>query len=160
MVARRTSGVSDGFTVPFFLGVGVSEPDWPFSGVPFFFFFPFGDASLAGDFFGFGWVAASGVSFGVGDASESFVDDFLVFDFGVASGVSLGFADASDSSAGDFFAFVFFFGDGDADGEVAFFFLCGEALDLGEGVGVLSRAGDSTARAFRIGLPSSSVCCA
>ena len=152
MVARRTSGVSDGFAVTFFLGVGV------FSGVPFFFFFPFGDASLAADFFGFGCAVASGVSFGVGDASESFVEDFLVFDFGVASGVSLGFADASNSSAGDFFAFVFFFGD--ADGEVAFFFLCGEALDLGEGAGVLSRAGDSTARAFRIGLPSSSTCCA
>lgn len=144
MVARRTSGVSDGFAVPFFFGVGV------FSGVPFFFFFPFGDASLAGDFFGFGCAVGSGVS------SDAFADDLLVFDFGVASGVSLGFADTSDSSAGDFFAFVFFFG----DGEVAFFFLRGEALDLGEGVGVLSRAGDSTARAFRIGLPSSSVCCA
>lgn len=159
MVARRTSGVSDGFAVPFFLGVGV------FSGVPFFFFFPFGDTSFARDFFGFGWVVASGVSFGVGDASESFVDDFLVFDFGVASGVSLGFADASDFSAEGFLAFPFFFGEGESEPdwpfpEAVFFFLPGDAFDLGEGVGVLSRAGDSTACAFKIGLPSSSVCCA
>ena len=118
VVARRISGVSDGFADFFFFGVGVSEPDWPFSPVAFFFFFPFGVASLVLDFFGFGWVVASGVSFGVGDASESLVDDFLLFDFGVASGVSLGFAEASDSSVVDFFGFAFFFGDTDGESEM------------------------------------------
>ena len=151
MVARRISGVSDGFADFFFFGVDLS------SAPAFFFFFPFGVASLALDFFGFGWVVASGVSFGVGDASESFDDDFLVFDFGVASGVSFGFAEASESSAADFPDFGFFFADG--DGEIAFFFLPGDAFAFGEGVGVFSLAEESTALAFRIGL-SSSVCCA
>lgn len=145
MVARRTSGVSDGFAEPFFLGVGEAEPDWPFPAVVFFFFFPFGEASFDGDFFGFGCVVASGVSLGVADASGS--SDFFFF----------GVGDGSDSSAEDFFGLDFFFGD--EDGEVFFFFLSGDAFDLGEGVGVFSLAGESTARAFKIGLPSS-VCCA
>ena len=174
MVARRISGVSDGFADFFFFRIGVSEPDWPFSAGAFFFFFPFSAASLALGFFGFGRVVASGVSFGVGDASESFVDDFLLFDFGVASGVSCGFAEASASSVADFPDFVFFFPDADGDGEsevgdalalawpfpeVVFFFLPGDAFAFGEGVGVFSLAGESTALAFRIGL-SSSVGCA
>lgn len=141
------SGVSDGFAALFFFGVGDSEPDWPFPGVVFFFFFPFGEPSFAADFFGLGWVVASGVSFGVADASDSPAADFFFF----------GFGDGSDSSAGYFFAFGFFFGEG--DGDVVFVFLCGNAFDFGEGVGVFSLAGDSIARAFRIGLPSS-VCCA
>ena len=146
MVARRTSGVSEGFGEPFFFGVGVSEPDWPFPAVVFFFFFPFGEASFALTFFGFGCVVASGVSFGVAEASGSSAGDFFFF----------GVGDGSAPSA-DFFGFDFFFGDG--DGEVFFFFLSGEAFDFGEGVGVFSLVGESTARAFKIGLPSS-VCCA
>ena len=153
MVARRTSGVSEGFAEGFLLGVGVSEVRaalalaLSFPAVVFFFFFPFGEASFAGDFFGFGCVVAAGVSLGVADASGSSVGDF--FFFGVGEG--------SDFSAEDFFGLDFLFGD--EDGEVFFFFLAGEAFDFGEGVGVFSLAGESTARAFKIGLPSS-VCCA
>jgi hypothetical protein len=108
----RASGVSEGLAEPFFFfGLG------DFSGVGFFFFFPFGDASFAADFFGFGR--------------------------GVASGVSLGLGDASDSSAGDFFAFGFFFGDG--DGDSPFFFLCGDVFDFGVGAGDFSLDVESTA---------------
>ena len=153
MVARRISGVSDGFVDFFFLGAGVFWAD------AFFFFFPFSVVSVALDFFGFGWLEASGVSLGVADGSESFVDGFLLFDFVVTSGVSPGFADASDSSVADFFDFALFFGDANGEGEVTFFFLCGDAFNFGEGVGVLSLPVESTALAFRIGL-SSSVCCA
>ena len=60
----RTSGVSDGFDEFFFFGVG------DFSPVFFFFFFDLGNVSLAGDFFDFAFGVASGVSLGVGDASE------------------------------------------------------------------------------------------
>jgi hypothetical protein len=49
VVVDRASGVSDGFAEPFFLGAG----DFSVA-VGFFFFFPFGDASFAGDFFGLG----------------------------------------------------------------------------------------------------------
>jgi len=76
-----------------------------FPAVVFFFFFPFGEVSLAADFFAFA--------------------------FGVASGVSLGVGDALDSSAGVFFAFGFGLG----VGEVDFFFLRGEVFDLGVGLG-------------------------
>jgi hypothetical protein len=48
VAVARASGVSDGFAELFFFGVG----DFP--GVVFFFFFPFGDASSVGDFFGLG----------------------------------------------------------------------------------------------------------
>ena len=98
----RGSGVSGGFGEVFLFGVG------DFSGVVFFFFFPFADASFSGDFFG----------------------------FGVASGVSLVLGNASDSFAGDFFALAFFLGDGEAD--AFFFFLLGDVFDFGVGVGVLS----------------------
>lgn len=148
MVARRISGVSDGFADFFFFGVGV------FSTVALFFFFPLGVVSFV--FLAFGCVVGSGVSFGVADASPSLVEDFPVFDFGVTSGVSLGFAEASDSSVSDFFNFGFFFEDADGEGDV-FFFLRGDGFDFGEGVGVFSLADESTALAFRIGL-SSSVC--
>jgi len=123
VVARRTSGVSDGFAALFFFDVGV------FSGLVFFFFFPFRDVSFAGDFFGFGCADASAVSFGVAEESDSLIDDFLVFDFGVAPGVSPGFAGGSDSLEGDFF----FFGVGESDGD--FFFLGGELLGFGAGLG-------------------------
>jgi hypothetical protein len=104
-----------------------------FSALVFFFFFPFGDASFAGDFFAFG--------------------------FGLASGVSLGVGEASDSSAGVFRAFAFGFGEG--DGDDAFFFLCGEVLSFGVELGDSSGDGEFTARAFRIRVGFSwSVCCA
>jgi hypothetical protein len=127
----RGDGVSGGLAGDFFFfGVGESEPDWPVRAVDFFFFFPFGDSSFAGDFFGLGCVVASGVSFGLGDVSGS--------------------------SSVFFFAFDFPAGDGDAD--AGFFFLCGEVF--GFGVGDFSSFDELTARAFRIGLPSSVVCCA
>jgi hypothetical protein len=119
------SGVSLGFAEVFLCSAGV------FSAPGFFFFFPFSDSSLDGDFFAFD------------------------FGFGDAFGVSLGFGDASDSSVDVFFALVFGFGDGDGD----FFFLLGELLGFAIGVGDLSLTDESTARAFRIGFPSS-VCCA
>jgi hypothetical protein len=139
----RGGGVSGGLAGDFFFfGVGESEPDWPFPAADFFFFFPFGDSSFAGDFFGLGCVVASGVSFGLGDVSGS--------------------------SSVFFFAFDFPAGDGDAESEVRaalaldrpFFFLCGEVVGFGVGVGVFSSFDELTARAFRIGLPSSVVCCA
>jgi hypothetical protein len=151
VAVARASGVSDGFAELFFFGAGESEPDWPFPGVVFFFFFPFGELSFAADFFGFGCAVGSGVSLGFGDTS--FVEDFLAFGFDAASGVSPGVGDASESSAEAFLAFAFFFGDGDAD--AAFFFLAGETLDFGARVGDFSLDDESTARAFRIGLPSS-----
>ena len=168
MVARRTSGVSEGLAEPFFFGVGEADSGPLFFDVDFFFFFPFDAPSFAGlpaealaeagDFFGFGCVVASGVSLGVADASAS--SDFFF----------LGVGDGADSSFEDFFGLDFFFGDGESEvraalaldwpfPEVVFFFLPGEAFDFGEGVGVFSLAGESTARAFKIGLPSS-VCCA
>ena len=149
----RTVGVSDGFgdVFVFFFEVGESEPDWPFPGVVFFFFFPFGELSFAADFFGFGCAVASGVSLGFGDAS--FAEDFLAFGFDAASGVSPGVGDASESSVEAFLALAFFFGDGDAG--ALFFFLAGDTLDFGTGVGDFSLEDESTARAFRIGLPSS-----
>ncbi len=128
MPVARASGVSEGFGEAFFLRLD----DGAFPDVAFFFFFPFGDGSLVGDFFALG--------------------------FGVASGVSLGLGDLSDSSAGVFFGFAFFFADGEAD--AAFFFLPGDVFSFGVGVGVFSLATESTARAFRIGFPSSVVCCA
>lgn len=131
MAVARASGVSDGFAERFFFGAGESEPDLLFPGVVFFFFFPFGELSFAADFFGFGCAVASGVSLGFGDAS--FAEGFLAFGFDVASGVSPGVGDASESSVEAFSAFAFFFGDGDAD--AAFFFLAGETLDFGAGVG-------------------------
>src|SRR5947208_3984613 len=67
----RTSGVSDGLGDFFLCGLG------DFSAVDFFFFFAFGDVSFSALFF---------------------------LAFGVASGVSLGVGDASDSSTGFFFA--------------------------------------------------------
>lgn len=133
----RTSGVSDGFGEVFLCGLGESEPDWPFFAVDFFFFFPFGDISVVGDFFAFG--------------------------FGVASGVSLGVEDALDSSGVAFlaFAFDFGFGDGEGVGVGVFFFLCGDVFGLGVGLGVSSGDDELTARAFRIRVGfSSSVCCA
>ena len=101
----RASGVSDAFGELFLRGLGESEPDWRFSGVVFFFFFPFGDASFVGDFF--------------------------VFALGDACGVSLGVAEASDPSFGVFF----FFGFEDGAGVADFFFLCGEVFGFGVGVG-------------------------
>lgn len=77
-----------------------------FSAAVFFFFFGFGEGSFSAVF-------------------------FFAFGFGVASGVSLGVGDASDSSAGVFFTFAFGFGDGKDD----FFFLWGDVFDLGVGVG-------------------------
>ena len=131
VTAARASGVSEGFAEIFFFGLG--ELDGLFPGVAlFFFFFPFSDGSFVGDFFALG--------------------------FGVASGVSLGLGDSSDSSAGVFFGFAFFFGDGEAD--AAFFFLMGDVFSFGVAVGVFSLAPESTARALRIGFPSSVVCCA
>lgn len=120
----RGNGVSLGLGEAFLCGLG------DFSGLAFFFFFPFCDASLVGDFFGLGCVVASGVSFGVGDVSGSSSVFFFAFDFRV----------------------------GDGDAEAGFFFLCGEVF--GFGVGDFSSLDESTARAFRIGLPSSVVCCA
>ena len=105
----RTSGVSDGFDEFFFFGAG------DFSPVFFFFFFDLGDVSLAGDFFDFA--------------------------FGVASGVSLGVGDASDSSAGVFFFFGFAVGVGEGD----FFFLCGEVFGFGVALGVSSADDEFTA---------------
>src|SRR5260370_29066076 len=70
-----TGGVSDGFGEAFFFGVG------DFSPVVFFFFFV--EVSLAEDFFAFAFGVASGVSLGVGDASESWPGVFFFFDFGV-----------------------------------------------------------------------------
>jgi len=122
----RGDGVSDGLAGDFFFfGVG------DFSATAdFFFFFPFGDSSFAGDFFGLGCVVASGVSFGLGDASGSSSVFFFAFDFA----------------------------DGDGDADAGFFFLCGEVF--GFGVGDFSSFDEFTGRAFRIGLPSSVVCCA
>ena len=111
------SGVSEGFGEVFLCGLGDLSV--------FFFFFPFGEVSFAGDFF--------------------------VFAFWDASGVSPGAGEASDASLAVFFFLRFADGDGDND----FFFLWGDDFDLGVGVG----DSESTARAFRIGLPSS-VCCA
>jgi hypothetical protein len=109
----RTSGVSTGLGDFLFFGVG------DFSPVVFFFFFDLGEVSLAGDFFDFA--------------------------FGVASGVSLGVGDASDSSAGVFFFFDFAVGAGEGD----FFFLCGEVFGFGVGLGVSSADDEFTARALR-----------
>ena len=153
------SGVSDGFGELFFFG----PADFPGEG-DFFFFFPLGELSCAGDFFFF--AVASGVSEGFAELSKSSDDAFffLVVDpgdaslagdffFAAASGVSLGSVEASGSSDGVFFFFVVDFGVGVGD----FFVLCGEVLDFGVGEGDSS---DSvTACALRIGL-SSSVCCA
>jgi len=75
--------------------------------------------------------------------AASFVADFFGFGCAVASGVSLGLGDASDSSAGDFFALGFFLGDG--DGDAVFFFLAGDALDFGVGAGDFSLDDESTA---------------
>jgi len=121
------AGVSLGFGEAFLCG------DGDFSVPVLFFFFPFGDASFAGDLFAFG--------------------------FGVASGVSLGVGEASGSSAGVFRVFAFGFGEGDA--EDAFFLLCGEVFGFGVGLGDSSGDGEFTARAFgiRVGF-SWSVCCA
>jgi len=130
VTAARASGVSAGSAEIFFFGLG--EPDGLFPGVGLFFFFPFSDGSFVGVFFALG--------------------------FGVASGVSLGLGDSSDSSAGVFFGFAFFFGDGGPD--AAFFFLVGDVFSFGVAVGVFSLAPESTARALRIGFPSSVVCCA
>lgn len=121
----RASGVSDGLGEAFFFRVG------DFSPVVFFFFFDFGEVSLTAAFFAFA--------------------------FGVASGVSLGVGDASDSLAGVFFFFGLAVGDGDAD----FFFLCGEVFGFGVGLGDSSADDEFTARALRTGSGfSSSVGCA
>jgi len=79
-----------------------------FSPVVFFFFFDFGEVSLA-------------------------AADFFAFAFGVASGVWLGVGDVSDSSLDVFFALASAFGFG--DGERGFFFLRGEVFGFGVGVG-------------------------
>jgi hypothetical protein len=124
----RASGVSDGVAEVFLCGLGDLSP------AVFFFFFVLGEGSFSAVF-------------------------FLAFGFGVASGVSLGVGDASDSSAGFFFAFAFGFSDGEDVG--VFFFLCGDVLGLGVGLGVSSGDDELTARAFRIRVGfSSSVCCA
>lgn len=136
----RGDGVSGGFGEIFLWGLG------DFSGAVFFFFFPFGDASLAADFFGFGCGVASGVSLGLGETA--FVGDFFI----LTSGVSLGVGDVSDSSAVFFLVLVF----GLADGVGDFFFFLGEVF----GVGDFSSPDEPAARALRIGLPSSVVCCA
>ena len=156
-VFARTSGVSDGLGEVFLCGVG------DFSPVVFFFFLGFGEGSFSAVFF-FAFGIASGVSLGVGDASDSSAGVFfafafgfgegsfseaLFFAFGFGVGVSLGVGDVSGSSAGVFFAL----GLGEGDG--VFFFL--DVFGLGVGLGVSS----ATARAFRIRVGfSSSVCCA
>jgi len=71
----RTSGVSDGFVEAFLCGVG-----------DFFFFFPFGGVSFAGDFFNFAFAVASGVSLGDGDASDASLGVFFLFAFGEGDG--------------------------------------------------------------------------
>ena len=82
MALARASGVSEGFGDAFFLGladfVGVAD---------FFFFLPLGELSFAGDFFGFGFVEASGVSCGVADGSDSSLAVFFFFDFADGDGV-------------------------------------------------------------------------
>ena len=97
----RTSGVSDGFGETLLCGLG------DFSAGDFFFFFPFGDASFAGDFFDFAFAVASGVSLGDGEASDSPLGIFFFFAFGEGDG--------------DFFFLcgdVFAFGDGVGDSSV------------------------------------------
>lgn len=92
----RTSGVSDGLADECLCGLG----DFSGRGVAFFFF-DFGVACFAAEFFGL--AAASGVSLGVGEVADSSaggvffffglgVGDFLfrgeLFDFGVGVGDS------------------------------------------------------------------------
>jgi hypothetical protein len=74
-----TAGVSGAFGEPL-CGLG------DFSLAVFFFFFDFGEVSLLGLFFGFGWVVGSGVSLGVGDASVSSLGVFFFFGFGDGDG--------------------------------------------------------------------------
>ena len=86
---------------PFLCGLG------DFSAPAFFFFFDLGDASFAGLFFGFGCVVGSGVSLGVGEASDSSGGFFFFFGFG--------------DGVGDFFfldALFFGFGLGDSSSDV------------------------------------------
>ena len=105
-----------------------------FPAADFFFFFGLAEVSLAGLFFGFGCALASGVSVGVAEAAGSSAGVFFFFDFGVGVAES------------------------EPDGRF-FFFLCGDVLDFGLGVGDLSL--EVTASALRIGVDfSSSLCCA
>ncbi len=57
------------------------------------------------------------------------------------------------------FSLVSLFSLADGEADAAFFFLLGDVFSFGLGVGVFSLATESTARAFRIGFPSSVVCC-
>ena len=110
-----------------------------------------------GDVFFFGVGDFSPVVFFFFFVEVSLAADFFAFAFGVASGVSLGVGDASDSSTGVFFGFAFGFSEGEAD----FFFLCGEVFGLVVGLGVSSVDGELTARALRTcGGFSSAVGCA
>ena len=129
-----SGGVSDGLGEVFLCGLG------DFSPAAFFFFFDLGGVSFAGDFLGFGCVVGSGVSLGVGDASGSSLGVFFFFGFGDGTGESE--VRAALALDGRFF-----------------FFLCGEVLAFGVGVGDSSE--ELTARAFRIrGGFSSLLCCA
>ena len=159
-MAWRISGVSEGLGEATFRGAG----DFSVFAAAFVFFFVFGLASLAADFF-FGF--ASGVSFGVAvDVASSSVFFFAFGDgepdfplYGQPFGFALGLGDwvGSGVSRGGGFAF------GLGAGEASFFVFdfCRAVFAFAAGLGDSSGDGDAVARAFRnCARFSSSVNCA
>jgi hypothetical protein len=95
-----------------------------FSPVVFFFFLV--EVSLAADFFAFGFGVASGVSLGVGDASDSAAGVFFAFAFGFEGEADFFFL------CGEVFGLVVGLGVSSVEGE-----LTARALRTGSGVSSL-----------------------
>src|SRR6266852_5084411 len=159
-MAWRISGVSEGLGEATFRGAG----DFSVFAAAFVFFFGFGVASLAADFF-FGF--ASGVSFGVAVGVASSSVFFFAFGdsepdfplYGQPFGFALGLGDWVGSGVSRGVGFAFGLGAGEASFFV--FDFCRAVFAFAAGLGDSSGDGDAVARAFRnCARFSSSVNCA